>query len=260
MGGKSPSSMSPKAAIPPIARLPSPCRARILASWIASHDLGSVVYACQPRRFEGCRDDPVPSPSNMSVLTGRSPGGTSPNMAGPVPEDPTSELGLLVAVLRDAGYVLFEAATSPQSFGIARADRPDLLIGHIPRTPTDPDSEHVHDEAFRVLNAKLLVEVDELREAVVLAGLLHGRSGQTSEQLAVVDDGAVSPDARPSDVLSRRELEVLGLIAEGAANSEIAERLFIADTTVQSHVQHILRKLHARNRTEAAARFLLDLN
>lgn len=223
---------------------------------MASHDLGSVVYACQPRRFEGCRDDSAPSLSNMSVLAARSPGGTGPNMAGPVSEDPTSEMGLLVAVLRDAGYVLLGAATSAQSFGIARADRPDLVIGQIQRTPTDRDSEHVLDEAFEVLNAKLLVEVDELREAVVLAGLLHGRSGQTSEPAAEVADGAVSPDARPADVLSRRELEVLRLIAEGAANSEIAERLFIADTTVQSHVQHILRKLHARNRTEAAARFL----
>jgi DNA-binding NarL/FixJ family response regulator len=46
------------------------------------------------------------------------------------------------------------------------------------------------------------------------------------------------------------------MIAEGAWNSEIADRLVIAETTVQSHVQHILRKLGVRNRTEAAARYL----
>jgi DNA-binding NarL/FixJ family response regulator len=46
------------------------------------------------------------------------------------------------------------------------------------------------------------------------------------------------------------------MIAEGAPNSEIAKRLVIADTTVQSHVQHILQKLGVRNRTQAAARYL----
>jgi DNA-binding NarL/FixJ family response regulator len=56
--------------------------------------------------------------------------------------------------------------------------------------------------------------------------------------------------------LSRRELEVLALIAEGATNAEIAERLVIAPSTVESHVKRILRKLGARNRTEAAARYL----
>jgi DNA-binding NarL/FixJ family response regulator len=56
--------------------------------------------------------------------------------------------------------------------------------------------------------------------------------------------------------LSRRELEVLALIAEGATNAEIAERLVIATTTVQSHVKSILSKLEVRNRTQAAARYL----
>jgi DNA-binding CsgD family transcriptional regulator len=165
-------------------------------------------------------------------------------------------MDLLVIVLREAGYVLVGDAAGTQSLGIARADRPDLLIAHVPAPPTERDSEHARDEAFGVLDGKLLEEVDELRRAVVLAGVLHGRSGRTGEPAAEVSDGAVSPVPCPADVLSRRELEVLGLIAEGAANSEIAARLFIADTTVQSHVQHILRKLHARNRTEAAARFL----
>jgi DNA-binding NarL/FixJ family response regulator len=46
------------------------------------------------------------------------------------------------------------------------------------------------------------------------------------------------------------------MIAEGATNTEIAERLVIAPSTVESHVKRILRKLGARNRTEAAARYL----
>ena len=56
--------------------------------------------------------------------------------------------------------------------------------------------------------------------------------------------------------MSRRELQVLALIAEGATNAEIAERLVIAKATVESHVKSILRKLEVRNRTEAAARYL----
>jgi DNA-binding NarL/FixJ family response regulator len=61
---------------------------------------------------------------------------------------------------------------------------------------------------------------------------------------------------RPEELLSPRELQVLALIAEGSPNAEIAARLVIAETTVQTHVQHILHKLGVRNRTEAAARHL----
>jgi DNA-binding NarL/FixJ family response regulator len=54
--------------------------------------------------------------------------------------------------------------------------------------------------------------------------------------------------------LTRRELDVLRLIAHGDTNREIAARLVIAEGTVKSHVKRILRKLHAANRTEAALR------
>jgi len=53
--------------------------------------------------------------------------------------------------------------------------------------------------------------------------------------------------------LSGRELEVLQLIAHGATNQEIAERLVITVGTVKSHINHILGKLDAHNRTEAVA-------
>lgn len=90
----------------------------------------------------------------------------------------------------------------------------------------------------------------------MLAGALHQRSDRSGEPAANAEARVVAPRSRAEEVLSRRELEVLAMIAEGAWNSEIADRLVIAETTVQSHVQHILRKLGVRNRTEAAARYL----
>lgn len=52
--------------------------------------------------------------------------------------------------------------------------------------------------------------------------------------------------------LSRREVEVLEMIASGARNAEIADRLCLSEKTVKSHVGSILRKLHVNDRTAAA--------
>ncbi len=53
--------------------------------------------------------------------------------------------------------------------------------------------------------------------------------------------------------LTRRELQVLELVASGATNREIGERLFMAEKTASVHVSRILTKLDVRGRTEAAA-------
>lgn len=52
--------------------------------------------------------------------------------------------------------------------------------------------------------------------------------------------------------LSRREVEVLECLAAGMKNAAIADRLFLSEKTVKSHVGSILRKLHVNDRTEAA--------
>ena len=53
--------------------------------------------------------------------------------------------------------------------------------------------------------------------------------------------------------LSPREREVLELMAQGLRNREIAERLFLSEATIKTHVRHLLDKLRLRNRAEAAA-------
>jgi NarL family two-component system response regulator LiaR len=54
------------------------------------------------------------------------------------------------------------------------------------------------------------------------------------------------------DPLTEREVEVLGLVAQGLSNEDIAQRLIIAERTVRTHVSNILGKLHLANRTQAA--------
>jgi NarL family two-component system response regulator LiaR len=54
--------------------------------------------------------------------------------------------------------------------------------------------------------------------------------------------------------ISRREYEVLELLAAGLSNQEIADKLFISMSTVKTHVSNVLAKLDASRRTEAIAR------
>ncbi|MCT4607247.1 MAG: response regulator transcription factor [Marinisporobacter sp.] len=59
-------------------------------------------------------------------------------------------------------------------------------------------------------------------------------------------------DECKKDKLTRREYEVLGLIAEGKNNREIAEDLFISEKTVKNHVSNIFKKINVSDRTQAA--------
>ncbi|HEU4492948.1 MAG TPA: LuxR C-terminal-related transcriptional regulator, partial [Rubrobacteraceae bacterium] len=63
-----------------------------------------------------------------------------------------------------------------------------------------------------------------------------------------------SPGTRLSEPLSERELEVLALLAAGKTNRQISSELFVALSTVKTHVKNIYGKLDVRNRTQAVSR------
>jgi predicted ATPase/DNA-binding CsgD family transcriptional regulator len=76
-----------------------------------------------------------------------------------------------------------------------------------------------------------------------------------TESIGYDDTPSSSADAKPIfDGLTERELEILRLVAEGCANQEIADQLFIGVSTVKKHLNHIFDKLNVKNRTQAVAR------
>ena len=90
--------------------------------------------------------------------------------------------------------------------------------------------------------------VDDLCTAPVL---LAGGSDSGADPAVSTAEPAVH------DGLTAREREVFSLLVRGATNSQIANRLTVSETTVKSHVKHILRKLRASNRAEAIAKYLV---
>ncbi len=60
----------------------------------------------------------------------------------------------------------------------------------------------------------------------------------------------VSPSSDPFKILSKRELEILPLIAKGYGNKDIAEKLFVSVKTVEAHKTHIMTKLNLKSKPE----------
>jgi DNA-binding NarL/FixJ family response regulator len=92
------------------------------------------------------------------------------------------------------------------------------------------------------------IAADELRRAIKAAA---GGSVQLSPQAAAWLMRQLRTPECP-ETLTDRESDVLQLLAQGLANKEIARELGIGETTVKSHVRHILSKLGVESRTQAA--------
>ncbi len=79
-------------------------------------------------------------------------------------------------------------------------------------------------------------------------------SPSTTRRLLDHVAGRLAPSARHAGAiqsLTGRERDVFRELASGASNAEIAERLFLSETTVKTHVGHVLRKLEVRDRVQA---------
>jgi DNA-binding NarL/FixJ family response regulator len=66
----------------------------------------------------------------------------------------------------------------------------------------------------------------------------------------LIEEFASRPEPRSLDGLTEREVEVLGLIAQGLSNTEITQRLYVSMGTVKTHIGRLLAKLGARDRAQ----------
>jgi DNA-binding NarL/FixJ family response regulator len=136
-----------------------------------------------------------------------------------------------------------------------RKDHPDVRVVML---TMHADAEVVA-EAVRAGASGYLVKdcsTDEIADAVRLAA-----SGETalSPQLAASMLGELRKLDRSRDddeerLITKREEEVLQLVADGCSTPEVAERLFISQKTVKNHLAAIYQKLDARDRTQAVVR------
>jgi DNA-binding CsgD family transcriptional regulator len=109
------------------------------------------------------------------------------------------------------------------------------------------------EEADRLMDQMRGVVSDLLQSNVELVMQDESMSSTATGAAATLLGG---PTSSLRHLLSRRELEVLDLASDGWTNGRIAERLFIAEATVKSHIGQILRKLGVTNRVEAVSLYL----
>ena len=185
---------------------------------------------------------------------------------------PLVRLGL-ATVLRSEGFEVVADVASAREVAKAVVDHaPDLaMVGAVNDLSVDEMARQVHEAAAGVRIVVLLGRAprETLAEllGVAVDGLLSRSIDGPDLVRAVarvmageryVDPVLLTGDAPDEEfepmALTAREREVLGLLASGCSNREIASTLFVSLPTVKTHLAHIYDKLDARNRNEALGR------
>jgi DNA-binding NarL/FixJ family response regulator len=171
-----------------------------------------------------------------------------------------------------------EAADGLEALELARELDPDVILMDV-RMPNLDGVEATRQLVESGTRARILVlttfDLDEYVYAAIRAGasgflLKDVEPAELVDAIRVVAAGnslfgpaaterlvarfaqQPSPDAgRTLDELTEREKEILTLLASGLSNAELAEKLFLSETTVKTHVSAILRKLRVRDRVQA---------
>jgi DNA-binding NarL/FixJ family response regulator len=141
-----------------------------------------------------------------------------------------------------------------------RVGRPDIAATlHATMTRVPASTEHVPDltELGDRLAAKLGPAINEATTAGQAMDLSQAAAYALAEiEIARAERAGRSASARPGG-LTRRELEILRLIADGLTTREIAERLFISAKTADRHIQNMYTKIGTSSRA-TATRWAID--
>ena len=176
--------------------------------------------------------------------------------------DPKSRAALL-KVLQRAGYATQQARTGEEALDAADRRRPALVITetHLPGASGYEICSELRERYGEDLPI-IFVSAARTEETDRVAGLLLGADDYLAKPirfdhlLARVRRLVIQPTtvARPVAArLTPREQEVLGLLAQGLEQEEIANRLFVTPKTVAKHIERILGKLAVHSRAQAVA-------
>ena len=177
--------------------------------------------------------------------------------------DPRVHCRVLVLTTFDREDYLFSALRAGASGFLLKNSSPEALIEAV-RVVARGDALLSPEVTRRVLERFSGAEPPASAASASAAAanaLPNAAAGAIPTAPNVLADAAArvipAPSARPKpdppqlSRLSGREREVLGLLAEGASNGEIAARLFVGEATVKTHVSNVLTKLQLRDRVQA---------